>query len=59
MGRGSVGGDRILLMASKTSLLCSGEPTAETKSMLDETVEQIILEDKTPQGIAAARFGSL
>lgn len=54
-----MGGDRILLMASKTSLLCSGEPTAETKSMLDETVEQIILEDKTPQRIAAARFGSL
>lgn len=33
--------DQILLMAPETSLLCSGEPTAETKSMLDETMEQL------------------
>lgn len=37
---GGVGGDQILLMAQEMSLLCSGEPTAETKSILDEAEEQ-------------------
>lgn len=37
---GGVGGDQILLMAQEMSLLCSGEPTAETKSILDEAIQQ-------------------
>lgn len=41
VGWGDVGGDQILLKPPETSPLCSGEPTAETKSMLDETVEQL------------------
>lgn len=38
-GCSDMGGDQILLMAPEMSLLCSGVLTAETKSMLNETVE--------------------
>lgn len=36
-----MGGDQILLRGQETSLQCSGETTAETKSMLDETEEEL------------------
>lgn len=51
-------GDQILLMAPEMSLLCSGEPTAETKSILDEHSRAVKCgEHQTPQCITAAHFG--